>query len=1215
LFVSKSGSTMAISRSDGTFTLYDPRYVGGTVEVGATFGGETVKATAFEANPLDWAATELKAYGKNVATVNLTYPAVAPPPAPPAIEIRVMTVVSGKRKDAGGLVVVNEPLIIGMRAQSAEVRGATIKGEEFGVRADSLKGEDPLGMDVILSPDYVPLEPGAYTIVATALPPIGSPITSSLTFRAITAGGSAREPLPNDAPAVITPKTYPTAGAKGVPVNAFPYAEFTEPVKKIPGSAKLVERSGLSEVPVKLIGFGPSGPIDGITSPDAVITSLTFEPLTGLKYGTEYELRLSNGIEDLDDPPKALVPYTTTFTTFGPQSVIEPGEGETFGSPGIVVLSSRAYLVQNHFLYGTLRVFDVADPANPKEIETARNSVVGRPVDIAGEEGTIVVATGPPARSLPSNLQVFDVTSSLLTRWVGAVSLTNSAVDGFINRIAVRADRAYAATAKKGIQFVDLGRVRDNFHPPGSARYVEMARSLNTDGQGWGLQDVVTIPVKDASGKTAMLWDLDASEYVMEGISQTLVVAVGDTGLVVANPQTQQVLFQGTVTSDHATFVSGGVVTLGRVGDRDVAIIAGTGNMEGGAFRSLLMVVALDDPRSPVGLGAVALADGAVEIVLDGDLALVGGSRQVTIVSLAELEQPRIVGVVSGVSQRIALTTDGLLLSTAYSRFGGDDPMGGIRIAALRRVLALRIADEPQPILFEPQTGRTKDRVSVSFRLIPASDPAEAIAVKIIRRETPVEDLITSFDGVQGEGSWAAGSAVEPTQPYFVQAWADPGTPEELASFKVPIPISDLAVQFDKERNALVAFTADGQATIENTWDQKGTGLEPPINGYDYKTSTRTFTKAVATLDLSPPRRPSDYMRLKLLSAGTLIWEESGGETLEKDVPEDGRIEAKLKAVKELAALTVQRVVITAEYFADRGSSTPFRLKDDEVIIANQKLHGRVYDITMAALGRGEETVEAKATELFVGVIPLVGDGGAILGEVINGIDPTTDVNMGNSVLAVMGFAADGLDPSMSIGAGISFVRIAFKEATKPATQQLKSLPGRMWGQVKRREFGVVKEYAEGTCKLLRVGGKELGERVFKEEADELAANRFFKAYGAGDDIIVAQKLVNWDRIYADPDAVRSAIRALADVKDAAGNVIRLSDEAVEGAVKFVAKAGSEIPTAERERLLRRILESPAEESDAFLAYLKGSADAEAVPTTRKMLQAVEEFGTCAVVP
>jgi hypothetical protein len=47
----------------------------------------------------------------------------------------------------------------------------------------------------------------------------------------------------------------------------------------------------------------------------------------------------------------------------------------------------------------------------------------------------------------------------------------------------------------------------------------------------------------------------------------------------------------------------------------------------------------------------------------------------------------------------------------------------------------------------------------------------------------------------------------------------------------------------------------------------------------------------------------------------------------------------------------------------------------------------------MASIGRADETVEAKATEMFVGMIPLVGDGGAIIGEVVNAVDPDTEVS------------------------------------------------------------------------------------------------------------------------------------------------------------------------------------------------------------------------------
>ena len=80
-----------------------------------------------------------------------------------------------------------------------------------------------------------------------------------------------------------------------------------------------------------------------------MVTSLTIQPLTGLKYGTRYTLQLSADIQDLDGDaggqpaPKALVPYESTFTTFGPVALTEPGAGETFGSPGIAVLSDRAW--------------------------------------------------------------------------------------------------------------------------------------------------------------------------------------------------------------------------------------------------------------------------------------------------------------------------------------------------------------------------------------------------------------------------------------------------------------------------------------------------------------------------------------------------------------------------------------------------------------------------------------------------------------------------------------------------------------------------------------------------------------------------------------------------------------------------------------------------------------------------------------------------------
>jgi hypothetical protein len=65
---------------------------------------------------------------------------------------------------------------------------------------------------------------------------------------------------------------------------------------------------------------------------------------------------------------------------------------------------------------------------------------------------------------------------------------------------------------------------------------------------------------------------------------------------------------------------------------------------------SMLMVVSLHDPQNPVGLGYVTIDDAGVgDVILKDDLALLGGSRQVTLVSLTDKTHPRILGTAPGV--------------------------------------------------------------------------------------------------------------------------------------------------------------------------------------------------------------------------------------------------------------------------------------------------------------------------------------------------------------------------------------------------------------------------------------------------------------------------------------------------------------------------------------------------------------------------------------
>jgi hypothetical protein len=603
-------------------------------------------------------------------------------------------------------------------------------------------------------------------------------------------------------------------------------------------------------------------------------------------------------------------------------------------------------------------------------------------------------------------------------------------------------------------------------------------------------------------------------------------------------------------------------------------------------------------------------------------VGLQGGSGGRTlVVSLATLSQPRVVGTIEGVGGRLAVGDSGILIGSAYSPFGGDNPLGGVRSAALARFLALHTNTGTIPI---GEDAKTAVPAEIEYRLVPGVPAASNITVRVFRGETPLQDLAAPFDGARGVTTWPAGTPVTGGQPYFVQAVTDEGTEDELTSRKVLLPVSDITIEWDKERDAFVAHTISGRTLIENTWDSNASGLEPPVNGYDYQNSTRTFTKAVATAFGNAPDLPDDYMLLKINSGGALVWEETGSEQLRLDVPESGRIEAKLKATRELAALQVQRIVITAEYYVSSSAVTPLKLKPDFVVIANERLHGRLYDLASAALGRGEGA-EGAVTELVVGMIPIAGDGAGILAEAINAFDPSTDASKVNFALSVVGLATEFSQVTgpagVALDKGVVFLRIGLKRLEPFTTGPVRRLPGIIYDAAKARHWDLLIEYAEGTMKLALVSG-DLVARIAKTEIDLSILNRVVKRYSDNATGGILERVLNtrfvdnlkrWDGLYQDPDAVRGAIRALGDLSDETGQLIRLSDEAVEGAVKFMAKAGADLPAEVREAILKRVLAVPREDAEALLIYLRRSADPGAAAGVARLMDVAPSV--CSVVP
>ena len=84
---------------------------------------------------------------------------------------------------------------------------------------------------------------------------------------------------------------------------------------------------------------------------------------------------------------------------------------------------------------------------------------------------------------------------------------------------------------------------------------------------------------------------------------------------------------------------------------------------------------------------------------------------------------------------------------------------------------------------------------------------------------------------------------------------------------------------------------------------------------------------------------------------------------------------------------------------------------------------------------------------------------------------------------------------------------------------------------------------------------------------------RLLAAYGAGEPDVFAATFIGWDRECSDAEAARIVTELLAVFVDENGTLVRLSDDAVRGAVRWMAGSAA-LPSAERARALRTLLSS-----------------------------------------
>jgi hypothetical protein len=578
------------SDSCGQFTIFDPLIGGGPRDITAkaSINGKDVilhtsvtEVNGVQLNDATYLITEgLAAQYRNIGRLTFTFPASTPPPPPAQVDVRLYTEdASNSRRIASGLLSQGTPLVIAFKT-SLTVTGASIAGRQLTIVPDYLDNpKDPQALLDFRAVDsssgdslqrYIVGNPGPYTLSVTAISVFGgAPITVTKSFLVVASGGSNNVVTTGSHPQIIS--TIPVQNANRVSIGAFPEITFSEPVTNVPDGVTLTDADGNSP-PFVALGVRADGSIANPVGSGDAITSLTIQPLTGLRLGTLYKVSLNSLIVDQNTPPLGLPPFTLQFTTISPQEA----DQNTDASPltRSVIIGDRLYAGKfTGPAFSRLEVFDISDPTNPVD-KTASSSFPGRSFDVAGLASSPVVrcltevlpgqtcpdqAGGGPLIAvaasiattelpLPSNIWFYDVSQPDQPVRVGAMSATTSATqDGTVLRIFMKGGFVYASTFTKGLQVIDVQQAVNEFQqtPPD-----QFGGAITTEGNGFALDAVVnTIPIfiQQAPGSLvqALMFDVKAGDYATAFSpdptalvpTQTLIVATGMVPLVIADPQ------------------------------------------------------------------------------------------------------------------------------------------------------------------------------------------------------------------------------------------------------------------------------------------------------------------------------------------------------------------------------------------------------------------------------------------------------------------------------------------------------------------------------------------------------------------------------------------------------------------------------------------------------------------------------------------------------
>jgi RHS repeat-associated protein len=736
---------------------------------------------------------------------------------------------------AVGIIVRTNKLI-------EDIQGAVLIGNSFNSNL-TWRLDHTDGQSQIYVADLPITSEGSYSIVVKGFTVRGDQSTmTQVTYNFVALRNPNIRPPLEGAPKVLT--TSPTNGASDIDVTTEIRIEFSEPVVNlIPGQTVYLQEEGQTD---HLDGTITSGGVN--VQPDTPnISSIVFRPTRTLNAGKRYCLHVTTEVRDmglLDPPTPALSldqdisvtgnqEYSGCFTTFGGFVLNDPPVADS-GFRIVVIGSYAITLVQANSASSTLTVYDITNPQSPER--KGNITIPQRALDVAVSEAVSFNAGGKIFTRIAAvttnnllhpeqqaNLWFINLDEVDRPEIVGVTSLyVVEQLPTTPLSVFIQEGRAYVGNAPyRGVIEVDIQKAINLF--AGFSDPLIPIRDAVTPNRGFAFESKLqsiryTQPITEPSGANS----LAALRYVGSQFDDVVFAAhTGAKQLVTLGFQSLYDGFNDFLPGDTQPNFDRRLVSVKNVDPPDsspIKVRAVSDVLINGQPKKLVLMLGHNrmwifdvttnttqyTSRTFAFMGVTGNAS-ASTFEIEGTLAYVAMDDRVVVIDFSDPNNPRSVGVISGVGSGVAglAVKDGFVFTLSP----GNGVKDGLNVSIARPASTVFVhgysPNNPDllcstPVIIDRGSRIMKQDAEIYFQIFGQQRPTSA-KVAIKKNGVPVTELnaelMDTGQGrvVKGRALWRTEVPINATDNYTAEVIFNQG---DFRAKPEPIPFSFLISDF-----------------------------------------------------------------------------------------------------------------------------------------------------------------------------------------------------------------------------------------------------------------------------------------------------------------------------------------------------------------------------------------------------------------------------------